>query len=86
MSNDFLSSLPSDSKNLLLKIYEALVEKVTLKLYNRLEEEEKSSFLKVFSSGSEEEKINFLKNYFSDFRKLLIEEIEKVAQEIRGRE
>jgi|YNPMSStandDraft_1061717.scaffolds.fasta_scaffold96840_2 hypothetical protein len=84
MSENSLNFLSSDAKNLLLKIYEAILEKVTIKMYNNLDEETKGSFLKIISSGSEEDKINFLKQYFSNFKSLLTEEIEKLVQQLKA--
>jgi len=84
MSDNSLNFLSSDSKNLLLKIYEAIIEKITLKMYNNLDEEAKGSFFKIILSGSEEEKINFFQKYFSNFKPLLIEEIEKLVEELKA--
>ncbi len=84
MDQDLSNFFPENTRSHLLKLYDLLIEKAILKVYNNLDEEEKGNFIKILKDGTDEEKGEFLKKYLKEFKEFLIEDIRNISEEIKN--
>lgn len=82
-----LQNLDEEKKaQLLVKMNEAVGERITIRVMDELPEEDKKSFDKLISEGAEKEKIDGFLSNKTDLQKIILEETaefkEKLAQDM----
>ncbi len=83
MDQNLLDLLPKELKNISDDSMDIILNRTLLRIYQNLTEEEKAKMAEIFNSGTDEEKRDFLNTHFKNFQKILIEETQKLMEELK---
>lgn len=79
-----LGSLPAPEKNkMLAHIYETLELRVGMKLADQMSDQQLDEFEKYIDSNDEAGALKWLETNFSDYKKVVADELEKLKSEIK---
>ena len=83
MDQNLLKLFPPEYQKLTDSLLDKILERALVRAYQNLDEEYKTMMAQVFDTGNEEERIKFLNTYLTNINGLIIEEAQKVIEELQ---
>ena len=83
MDQNLLKLFPPEYQKLADDLLDKILERALIRAYQNLDEEYKTMMAQVFDTGNEEERIKFLNTYLTNINGLIIEEAQKVIEELQ---
>lgn len=83
MDQNLLKFFPPEIQKTIENLYDVILERALFRAYQNLDEEKKSLMAEIFSQNSDKAKENFLKEYLANLDQLILEETQKILEEIK---